>query len=90
MGLNIKNERVHALAREAARVTGRSQTSVIEEALRRLLDEYGANPRLVQAEERRKGVTAIVRAYAQLPRTAAGTDDVEIEDLYDDETGLPR
>ena len=33
MSLNIKNERVHALAREAARITGKSQTGVIEEAL---------------------------------------------------------
>ncbi len=39
MGLNIKNERVHQLAREAARRTGKSQTSVIEEALSRLLSD---------------------------------------------------
>ena len=26
MGLNIKNDRVHALAREAARLTGKMQT----------------------------------------------------------------
>ncbi|WP_083190675.1 type II toxin-antitoxin system VapB family antitoxin [Serinicoccus hydrothermalis] len=29
MSLNIKSERVHALAREAARVTGRSQTGAV-------------------------------------------------------------
>ena len=33
MSLNIKNERVHELAREAARRTGMNQTSVIEAAL---------------------------------------------------------
>ena len=44
MGLNIKNERVHRLAREAARVTGRTQTGVIEEALVRLLREYDVDP----------------------------------------------
>ena len=43
MGLNIENERVHALAREAARVTGKSQTSAIEEALVLLLDHYGTS-----------------------------------------------
>lgn len=37
MGLNIKNERVHRLAREAARRTGATQTSVIETALVRYL-----------------------------------------------------
>lgn len=35
--MNIKNPRVHALAREAARLTGQSQTAVVEEALERLL-----------------------------------------------------
>ncbi len=39
MSPNIKNERVHALAREAARRTGMTQTSVIETALQRLLAE---------------------------------------------------
>ncbi len=42
MGLNIKNEHVHALAREAARRTGRSQTSAIEAALTRLLADLDA------------------------------------------------
>lgn len=41
MALNIKNERVHALAREASERLGRSQASVIEEALRKLLDDLG-------------------------------------------------
>ena len=34
MSLNIKNEHVHQLARDAAARTGLSQTGVIEEALR--------------------------------------------------------
>ena len=33
MGLNIQNERVHALARQAAAATGRTQTGAIELAL---------------------------------------------------------
>lgn len=39
MGLNIKNPRVHELAREAARRTGKSQTGAVEEALERLLED---------------------------------------------------
>jgi len=39
MGMNIKNEHVHALAREAAQRTGRTQTSVLELALTKLLDD---------------------------------------------------
>jgi antitoxin VapB len=33
LGLNIKNERTHALVRELARCTGQSQTSVVEAAV---------------------------------------------------------
>ena len=89
MSLNIKNERVHALAREAARVTGKSQTSVIEEALEKLLAEYGKDP--VEAERRRRidAVNRIVLEYAALPE-ATGDDRIRSEDdLYDPETGLP-
>ena len=42
MGLNIKNEYVHELARRAATATGKTQTGAIEEALERLLAAYGA------------------------------------------------
>lgn len=39
MSLNIKNERTHALVRELAAITGMSQTSAVEDAVRRRLDE---------------------------------------------------
>lgn len=39
MSLNIKNERTHALVRELAELTGMSQTSAVEDAVRRRLDE---------------------------------------------------
>jgi antitoxin VapB len=39
MSINIKNPRVHELARRAAALTGQSQTSVIEAALVRFLDD---------------------------------------------------
>ena len=40
MGLNIKNERVHELARQAAAVTGKSQTGAIEAVSYTHLDVY--------------------------------------------------
>lgn len=89
MSLNIKNERVHALAREAARVTGKSQTGVIEEALEKLLAEYGVDP--VEAERRRRLdiIRRIQLEVADLP-DAEGEDRIRSEDdLYDPETGLP-
>ena len=89
MGLNIKNERVHALAREAARVTGKSQTSAIEEALELLLRERGLEPDGVGARRKVEAVLELAQDY----RHDAGDADrviLSVEDLFDDATGLPR
>lgn len=89
MSLNIKNERVHALAREAARVTGKTQTSVIEEALVKLLAEYGVDPVAADRERRMDVVRQIQIEVQNLPETE-GDDRIRCEDdLYDPETGLP-
>jgi antitoxin VapB len=84
MSLNIKNPRVHELARRAAQRTGRTQTSVIEEALSRYLAELDAP---TDGEKAREAVTAILadvdRRLADADRVALSTDD-----LYDDH-GLP-
>lgn len=87
MGLNIKNERVHALAREAAVMAGTTQTGAIEEALQRYLAEMGAER---SRERMRQQVTATLRRIhasmtdedRELLRTAE-------EEMYD-EYGLPR
>ena len=83
MGLNIKNEHVHALAREAAARTGQTQTSVIETALERLLAELDKpDPEVMRAK-----VDAILAAV-----DAEMTDEMRAallaDDLYD-ENGLP-
>lgn len=89
MGLNIKNERVHELAREASRVTGKSQTGAIEEALERLLSAYGSDPQAARIAEKVDLVHGLVAAYG-----AENGDEEreirEVEDLYDTNTGLPR
>lgn len=87
MGLNIKNERVCALAKQAAVLTGRTQTSAIELALERLLAEHETTLS-TSREARAAGVDAVV---GQLQRAweAAGADDLpSTDDLYD-ENGLP-
>lgn len=87
MSLNIKNPRVHALAREAARRTGRTQTSVIEEALERLLAGLGEqqDPRAARGarldtlmEQLRAEVTDADRAAMQ-----------QVEDDLYDARGMP-
>lgn len=89
MGLNIKNDRVHALARQAAEITGMSQTGVIEEALRRLLEQYGADPQQAERQRRLDRATGIATAYRADPgdRHRAVT---RVEDLYDERSGLPQ
>jgi len=89
MSLNIKNERVHALAREAARVTGKNQTSAIEEALELLLRAYGTDPRQAAVDRKVDLVARLLVEY----REDRGTEHPAIrtvEDLYDETTGLPR
>lgn len=85
MGMNIKNERVHRLAREAARVTGRTQTGAVEEALERLLASYGADPD--EAERRRRLDVMMGIGLAWEPSDSPTVS--EVHDLYDAETGLP-
>lgn len=85
MALNIKNEQVHALAREAARRTGMSQTSVLEAALRRYLDTLEDVP-----ASRADRVRALVREF----NAALSEDDRTAmrraaQELYDAD-GLPR
>jgi len=88
MGLNIKNERVHEMARRAAELTGTTQTGAIEEALRLLLAAHGEDP------EERRTAARIDAVHGIVARYAASEGDPErslrsIDDLYDD-AGMPR
>lgn len=88
MSLNIKNETVHELAREAARVSGLSQTSAIEQALRQFLRDRGIDPEEQDRERRRARLLAMgTRFHAEEATPGGGV--VRIDDLYDEETGLP-
>ncbi len=86
MSLNIKNEHVHELAREAARRTGKSQTSVIEEALEKLLADLEHERRRVGLKEDLMAIAADFHART----VAAGDGPLNSDWLYDEETGLPR
>jgi antitoxin VapB len=82
MSLNIKNERVHALAREAAERTGHTQTSVIEEALRQLLDRLDDDQR-IRVEKVEAILADVDRRLTDTDRALLTTDD-----LYD-QRGIP-
>jgi antitoxin VapB len=89
MSLNIKNERTHALVRELAEITGQTQTSAVEDAVRRRLEEVraseGSDP---QRAARRVAIDRIGRAFHAdtTPEERAGMHDHDW--LYDDR-GLP-
>jgi len=85
MGLNIKNERTHERVRELAALSGLSQTSAVEDAVERRLQELRATD-----DERDAAIDAL------LTRIRAGLTDADRDalrsadhDLYD-EVGLPR
>ncbi|MFI1911519.1 type II toxin-antitoxin system VapB family antitoxin [Nocardia sp. NPDC020380] len=90
MSLNIKNEHVHALVREAARRTGLSQTSVVEEAMTRMLrdldavDQERTDPRMnVQLQE-----IEVILADLHSRMTPEFRATLSTDDLFDEE-GMP-
>lgn len=86
MSLNIKNQRVHDLAREAARRTGKTQTGVIEEALERLLEDYDSP----SADTKRARIDAILADIdANMTDEMRAAIRRDMDDLYD-ENGLPQ
>lgn len=84
MSLNIKNERVHALAREAANRTGQSQTSVVAQALTRLLEDLD---RQSKPDVRRRIASDIACDFERRLKEL-GERDLSSDWMYDDR-GLP-
>lgn len=83
MSLNIKNEETHRLVRQLAELTGQSQTSAVEDAVRRRLAQ-------IEHESDREARLERLREIAQ--RTAAAMDPNLSNDPNDflyDEAGLP-
>jgi antitoxin VapB len=82
MGLNIKNAETERLIKELAELTGQSLTGAIDTAVKEKLKR-----------ERRKGLAdrlmALGRETAEIIANSPGKM-MEIEDLYDSETGLPK
>ena len=86
MSLNIKNEETHRLVRRLAELTGQSQTSALEDAVRRRIEEI---ERENDVESRTQRIMEIGRRTAAL-MTPEQKKLLHGDWLYDDETGLPR
>lgn len=80
MAMNIKNQEAYDLARQLAREEGKSITQVVLEALR---DRY----RQLDAKERRRKFNQLRKEMA---KDLEGLKSTDIDDLYDEETGLPK
>ena len=82
MGLNIKNPEAHELAQRLANLTGESMSTAVTEALRERLSR-------LQRAGMADRLMAIGRDYAR--RAAMLLErPMQIDDLYDEETGLPK
>lgn len=93
MGLNIKNERVCALAKRVAAESGQTQTAAIESALERYLEALLADTEASRAEERyRQRLAAsahgLARIDAQMTDEMRAAIRADMDALYDDR-GLP-
>jgi antitoxin VapB len=84
MGLNIKNEQAHRLARELARATGESMTVAVSEAIRERLERIRGNSKK-DPVERILEIGRDCAAHLKEPYKSGDHGDL----LYD-EKGLPK
>jgi antitoxin VapB len=85
MALNIKNEETHRLARELALRKGETVTMAVTIAIKERLERQ-------PPPERKSRMEALMRFSEQCAPLFKGSPSGNemINDLYDDETGLPK
>lgn len=89
MAMNIKNERVHALAREAARRSGGTQTSALEAALEQYLQTLGDEGSASEAEDKlARAKRIVVEMRDSLTDEDRDAMRADLDEMYD-EQGLP-
>jgi antitoxin VapB len=84
MSLNIKNPRAHRLAQEVAALTGESLAQAVTTALEERKARLEKDARFERAWAIAAGMAKRMNAQPD------GAKFLEAEDLYDDETGLPK
>lgn len=82
MSMNIKDPEAHRLAREMARLTGKSMTHVVRESLEQHYE-------VLARERRRADVTELLGIARRVAERADGAVPDHGELLYDDK-GLPK
>ncbi|WP_046013096.1 type II toxin-antitoxin system VapB family antitoxin [Microbacterium sp. SA39] len=87
MSLNIKNETTHELVRQLAAMTGQSQTSAVEDAVRRRIAEVSREVQSFE-ERRRARIDELIEEARRIPLNGPTVEEI-MADMYDD-MGLPR
>jgi antitoxin VapB len=85
MALSIKDDETDRLARELARRNGETVTTAVKIALKERLERQKPNPK----EGLAAWLMEISRETAPLMNDGRTTKEL-FDDLYDDETGLPK
>ena len=83
MSLNIKSDKAHRLAKKLSEKTGQSLTEAVTEAVEEKLSRLEKEDRFQRAWE-------IAAKMAERLNAPGGPKMMEIEDLYDEVTGLPK
>jgi len=84
MGLNIKDEKTHRLARELAHLTGESMTAAVGEAIRERLERVRGRSQKDMAE-RLLEIGRECAAHLKEPYKS-----LDIDELLYDEKGMPK
>jgi len=80
--LNIKDPEAHRLAKELADLENTTMTQAVTRALRSALDQHGH-----ERARRRQLLEGLIVAARERDTPPAGT---AFDDLYDEQTGMPR
>jgi antitoxin VapB len=84
MSFNIKDEKTHRLARELARLTGKSMTAAVNEAIRERLERV----RSMDKENRLERILRIAKECGPLWKEPYRS--IDHSELLYDEKGLPK
>ncbi len=86
MALNIKDEETHQWVRKLATMTGETMTGAVKTAVRERLERQGEASQPESRMEWLERITAETSAIMNDGRTSKELTD----ELYDEETGLPK
>lgn len=89
MSMNIKDERVHAMARELAARRGTTVTDAVRQALRAELERQPKPQAPDGIEARKAAIRAICARFSARPEWR-GRSSKEFQDALYDDTGLPQ